>query len=185
MTYFEKSEQKQFFSMFSMLNAIGEISKVANFITPCVNITNSAFTQLSYQWTVTTLDKKKRGIGRASSQQFQWHMCLFTFISILTKCEISRDRSTKIKIPATSCWQINRDKISNHLFYSSTISTSQEKRWYAGVSTWKKTWKEYKIYMECRGSGWDNSIHGQRQWITITLRAILYFSIKFLKNEIK
>ena len=46
MTYFEKNEQKQFFSMFSMLNAIGEISKVADFTTPCVNITNSAFTQL-------------------------------------------------------------------------------------------------------------------------------------------
>ena len=32
--------------MFSMLNAIGEISNVANFTTPCVNIANSAFTQL-------------------------------------------------------------------------------------------------------------------------------------------
>ena len=32
--------------MFSMLNAIGEISKVADFTTPCVNITNSAFSQL-------------------------------------------------------------------------------------------------------------------------------------------
>ena len=46
MTYFEKNEQKQFFPMFSMLNAIGEISNVANFTTPCVNIANSAFTQL-------------------------------------------------------------------------------------------------------------------------------------------
>ena len=32
--------------MFSMLNAIGEISKVADFTTPCVNIADSAFTQL-------------------------------------------------------------------------------------------------------------------------------------------
>ena len=46
MTYFEKNGQKQFFPMFSMLNAIGEISNVANFTTPCVNIANSAFTQL-------------------------------------------------------------------------------------------------------------------------------------------
>ena len=46
MTYFEKNEQKQFFSMFSMLNAIGGIGNVADFTTPCVNITNSAFTQL-------------------------------------------------------------------------------------------------------------------------------------------
>ena len=34
--------------MFSMLNAIGGISNVADFTTPCVNITNSAFTQLTY-----------------------------------------------------------------------------------------------------------------------------------------
>ena len=46
MTYFEKNEQKQFFSMFSMLNAIGGIGNVADFTTPCVNITNSAFNQL-------------------------------------------------------------------------------------------------------------------------------------------
>ena len=46
MTYFEKNEQKQFFPMFSMLNAIGGIGNVADFTTPCVNITNSAFTQL-------------------------------------------------------------------------------------------------------------------------------------------
>ena len=32
--------------MFSMLNAIGGISNVADFTTPCVNITNSAFSQL-------------------------------------------------------------------------------------------------------------------------------------------
>ena len=31
-----------------MLKAIGEISKVADFTTPCVNITNSAFSQLSW-----------------------------------------------------------------------------------------------------------------------------------------
>ena len=49
MTYFEKNEQKQFFPMFSMLNAIGEIGNVANFTTPCVNIANSANTQLSGQ----------------------------------------------------------------------------------------------------------------------------------------
>ena len=49
MTYFEKNEQKQFFSMFSMLNAIGGIGNVADFTTPCVNITNSAFTQLPLQ----------------------------------------------------------------------------------------------------------------------------------------
>ena len=48
MTYFEKNELKQFFPMFSMLNAIGGIGKVADFTTPCVNITNSAFTQLLY-----------------------------------------------------------------------------------------------------------------------------------------
>ena len=46
MTYFEKNEQKHFFPMFSMLKAIVEISKVADFTTPCVNITNSAFSQL-------------------------------------------------------------------------------------------------------------------------------------------
>ena len=46
MTYFEKNEQKHFFPMFSMLNAIGGISNVADFTTPCVNITNSAFSQL-------------------------------------------------------------------------------------------------------------------------------------------
>ena len=46
MTYFEKNEQKQFYPMFSMLNAIGGIGNVADFTTPCVNITNSAFTQL-------------------------------------------------------------------------------------------------------------------------------------------
>ena len=46
MTYFEKNEQKQFFSMFSIVNAIGGIGNVADFTTPCVNITNSAFTQL-------------------------------------------------------------------------------------------------------------------------------------------
>ena len=49
MTYFEKNEQKQFFPMFSMLNAIGGIGNVADFTTPCVNITNSAFTQLPYK----------------------------------------------------------------------------------------------------------------------------------------
>ena len=47
MTYFEKNEQKHFFPMFSMLKAIGEISKVADFTSPCVNITNSAFSQLA------------------------------------------------------------------------------------------------------------------------------------------
>ena len=47
MTYFEKNEQKQFFPMFSMLNAIGGISNVADFTTPCVNIADSAFSQLS------------------------------------------------------------------------------------------------------------------------------------------
>ena len=47
MSYFEKNGLKHFFPMFSMLKAIGEISKVADFTTPCVNITNSAFTQLS------------------------------------------------------------------------------------------------------------------------------------------
>ena len=47
MTYFEKNEQKSFFPMFSMLNAIGEISKVADFTTPCGNIADSAVTQLS------------------------------------------------------------------------------------------------------------------------------------------
>ena len=46
MTYFEKNEQKHFFPMFSMLNAIGGISNIADFTTPCVNITNSAFSQL-------------------------------------------------------------------------------------------------------------------------------------------
>ena len=46
MTYFEKNEQKSFFPMFSMLNAIGEISKVADFTTPCGNIADSAVTQL-------------------------------------------------------------------------------------------------------------------------------------------
>ena len=44
---FGKNELKQFFPLFSMLNAIGEIGKVADFTTPCVNIANSAFTQLS------------------------------------------------------------------------------------------------------------------------------------------
>ena len=47
MTYSEKNGLKHFFPMFSMLKAIGEISKVADFTTPCVNITNSAFSQLS------------------------------------------------------------------------------------------------------------------------------------------
>ena len=46
MTYFEKNEQKHFFPMFSMLKAIGEISKVADFTTPCANIADSAVTQL-------------------------------------------------------------------------------------------------------------------------------------------
>ena len=48
MTYFEKNEQKYFFPMFSMLNAIGEVGNVADFTTPCVNIANSAVTQLQY-----------------------------------------------------------------------------------------------------------------------------------------
>ena len=47
MTYSEKNGLKHFFPMFSMLKAIVEISKVADFTTPCVNITNSAFSQLS------------------------------------------------------------------------------------------------------------------------------------------
>ena len=64
MTYFEKNEQKHFFPMFSMLNAIGGISNVADFTTPCVNITNSAFSQLpeakiaSFQQIIAKLKKK-------------------------------------------------------------------------------------------------------------------------------
>ena len=46
MTYFEKNEQKTFFPMFSVLKAGCKISKVADFTTPCVNIADSAFTQL-------------------------------------------------------------------------------------------------------------------------------------------
>ena len=47
MTYFEKNEQKSFFPMFSMLNAVGEIGNVADLTTPCGNIADSAVIQLS------------------------------------------------------------------------------------------------------------------------------------------
>ena len=62
MTYFEKNEQKHFFPMFSMLNAIGGISNVADFTTPCVNIANSAFSQLS---------DGKGGLGRGVALYMQ------------------------------------------------------------------------------------------------------------------
>ena len=60
MTYSEKNGLKHFLPMFSMLKAIGEISKVADFTTPCVNITNSAFSQLSLACTEMTINNKIR-----------------------------------------------------------------------------------------------------------------------------
>ena len=51
MTYFEKNEQKSFFPMFSMLNAVGKIGKVADLTTPCGNIADSAVIQLSWSQT--------------------------------------------------------------------------------------------------------------------------------------
>jgi len=55
MTYFEKNEQKHFFPMFSILNAIGGIGNVADFTTPCVNITNCIYPAVGCAITITMI----------------------------------------------------------------------------------------------------------------------------------